>query len=536
MILEEKFKNELKNLTAEVFKQGVLADLNFDINYPPQEQFGHYSTNLAMKAAGILKTSPSVIANKVIDAAKRKSFFKRNFSKIELAEPGFINFYLAPEALFNVLKDIRRLKENYAVLKIGKKQKIQVEFISANPTGEPTIGNARGAFLGDVLANVLATAGFKVQREYYINNARSSKQIRELGKTFLGQGKIYLTPALKILIKELKKELKAKKIKDRAEAGLLLSQKVAGETKNFITKSLKIKFDRWFEEESLYQKNEIEEALKLLRQTKYAYEKEGAVWLKTSAFGDEEDRVLVRSDGEPTYFLSDIAYHLNKYRRGFEKVIDIWGADHQSHVKRMKAALQILGINPAKLDVIITQMMNLKRSGQIMKLSKRKGVIFTLKELVDLIGLDASRYFFISVAADSQMTFDLDIVKKQSEENPFYYFQYAYVRAGSILAKAGRKVKLGNLKVLEQDEEMQLIYSLSKVPYFIQKISADYQIQRLNQSAFEISKNFHNFYEKYRVIGEDKELTQARLNLVLATRIVLKKLFDLMGISAPKKM
>jgi len=535
-VLEIKIKDELRKSFDKIFKQKRPANFDFEIQYPPQERFGHYSTNLAMKAAPFLKMPPQIIAEKIIAAIARTSFFKNNFSKIEIVAPGFVNFRLSNSALIKTLSTILRAKEKYGSLKVGKNKKIQVEFISANPTGEPTIGNARGAFLGDVLANVLGAAGFKVEREYYINNATSSKQIRELGKTLLGQGQVYLTPHLQKLIDELKKELKNKKIKNEGEAGYLLSKKILEKTKEFITKNLKIKFDQWFEEKWLYHEKEIEKALNLLQKTNYTYKKEGAIWLKTSELGDEEDRVLIRNDGEPTYFLNDIAYHLNKFNRGFEKVIDIWGADHQSHVTRMRVALQILGINPKKLDIIITQMMNLKRGGKILKLSKRKGVVVTLKELVDLIGLDASRYFFISVSADSQMTFDLELVKKQSEDNPFYYMQYAYVRAGRIIEKSDQKIKKSDLKTLKEKEELSLIYSLNKIPYIIKKISDDYQVQQLNQTGLEISQKFHNFYEKCRVINEDKKITQARLNLMVAVRIALKRLFDLMGISVPKRM
>jgi arginyl-tRNA synthetase len=535
-ILEVEIKKELERILKKITKQRNNLNPDFDIQYPPQEKFGHFSTNLAMKMAPVLKLMPQAIANEIIKEISKDSFFKKNFSKIEIAPPAFINFHLSKETQIKTLKDIIKQKEKFTKLNFGRNKKVQIEFISANPTGEPTLGNARGAFLGDVLANVLDAAGFKVEREYYINNAASSKQIRELGKTLLGQGQVYLTPQLQKLIDELKKELKNKKIRNEGEAGYLLSKKILEKTKEFITKDLKIKFDQWFEEEWLYHKKEIEKALNLLQKTNYTYKKGGAIWLKTSELGDEEDRVLIRNDGEPTYFLSDIAYHLNKFNRGFEKVIDIWGADHQSHVTRMRAALQILGINPKKLDIIITQMMNLKRGGKILKLSKRKGVVVTLEELVNLIGLDASRYFFISVSADSQMTFDLELVKKQSEDNPFYYMQYAYVRAGRIIEKSDQKIKKSDLKTLKEKEELSLIYSLNKIPYIIKKISDDYQVQQLNQTGLEISQKFHNFYEKCRVINEDKKITQARLNLMVAVRIALKRLFDLMGISVPKRM
>jgi arginyl-tRNA synthetase len=528
VILETELKEKLSEIFKDIFNKNAT---DFDIEYPPQEKFGHYSSNIAMKNALLLNKPPQEIVEKIITEINKKPFFKEKFSKIEIAGPGFINFYLSQKAQTETLKKIIKIKEKFGNLNIGKNKKIQLEFISANPTGEPTIGNARGAFLGDVLANVLKEAGFNIWREYYVNNAKNSKQIKELGKTALRQGETYSTPHLQELINKL-----SYNGTNEGEAGYLLSQKVTKETKNYLEKELNIKFDKWFEEEELYKHKEIQKTFKLLEKTGNTYKKEGATWLKTSDFGDDEDRVLVRSDGEPSYFLSDITYHLNKFNRGFEKVINIWGADHQSHIVRMKAALKILGLNPDKLDVIIVQMMNLRQNGEILKLSKRKGVVITLKELVDLIGLDASRYFFISTSADHQMTFDMEIIKKQSEENPFFYMQYAYVRTGSILKKYDKKVGKTDLSILKASEEINLICGLNKLPYIISRISNDYQVQQLNQLGLEISQKFHNFYEKHKVIGDDKELTQARLNLVMATRIVLKKIFNLMGISAPEKM
>ncbi len=484
-----------------------------------------------MKNAPFLNKSPKEIAEKIITEINKKLFFKEKFSKIEIAGSGFINFYLSQKAQIEILKEIIKTKEKFGNLNIGKNKKIQLEFISANPTGEPTIGNARGAFLGDVLANILTEAGFNVWREYYVNNAKNSKQIKELGKTALGQGETYSTAHIRELIQE-----SSYSDFEMGEAGYYLSKKIIEETKDYLENKLNIKFNKWFEEEELYQKGEIKKTLSRLEKTGYTYQKENATWLKTSEFGDDEDRVLVRSDGEPAYFLSDITYHINKFNRGFEKVINIWGADHQSHVIRMKAALKILGLNPDNLDVIIVQMMNLRQNGEVLKLSKRKGVVITLKELVDLIGLDASRYFFISASANHQITFDLELIKKQSEENPFYYMQYAYVRAGSILQKYGETIKKSDFKNIKEDEELSLTRSLAKLPQIIDLISKNYQVQQLNQLGLEISQKFHNFYEKNRVISDNKELTQDRLNLVIATRIILKKIFNLMGISAPEKM
>ncbi|MBU6414719.1 arginine--tRNA ligase, partial [Patescibacteria group bacterium] len=468
--------------------------------------------------------------------------------KIRIASPGFINFSLTESALQKEFFEIVKQKEKYGS-GAKKKGKIQVEFISANPTGALTIGNGRGAFLGDALANVLTTVGFLVTREYYVNNAKASTQIKELGKTGLGKGTTYLTPELKRVIMQAKKKINAFKKKNsknlEGEVGHLLAQEIQKENKKFTEKVLNIKFDRWFEEEELYKKGLVEKTRKQLSKNDLLYEKDGALWFRASKFGDSEDRVLVRSDNDPTYILPDLAYHWDKFAiRKFSSVIDIWGADHHGYVLRLKAGLKALGIAEEKLQVIITQLVRLVKDGVEVKMSKRAGTAILFFDLIREVGLDAARFFFLAHSPDAHMDFDMALAKERSLKNPVYYVQYAFVRCRSIIQKVKSqksKVKIANqnskvIKILNTTEEIALIKKLIQFPEVIEDTARDYQVHRLTRYAIELAGSFHNFYEKHRIITQDPAITEARLELVKATRIVLHSLLGLLGISAPKKM
>ena len=392
-------------------KKIIKEDAGIGIFPVEQEQFGHYSTNAAMKLAKIRGESPMQIAEE-IKTALSSMIAKNFFEKIEVAAPGFINFWLSEKVLQNELKEILKKKNNYGKPTIHNSRfKIQVEFVSANPTGQLTIGNGRGGFFGDVLANVLKFAGHKVVKEYYVNDAKASTQIKELGKTAFGEGKTYLTKNLESQIAKIGaklKNLKTKKLKNDlyGEAGYLLAQEVQKDNKKFIEKDLKIKFDKWFSEESLYKSGAVEKLIRRLAEKNLTYEKDGALWFKSKNFGDSEDRVLVRKPvlngqaGEPTYFLPDLAYHLDKFRvRKFAQVIDIWGADHHGYEPRLRAGLKALGIfenGDGKFQVIIAQLARLIRGGEEVKMSKRKGEYVTLDDLIKEIGLDAARFFLFN--------------------------------------------------------------------------------------------------------------------------------------------
>lgn len=525
-ILREKIKKSLTGLLDKDF----LPKFNFPdikIDYPENELNGDYSTNVAMQIAKNVKKSPMEVADLIVSGIEHKN--SEVFERIWAVSPGFINFFLSQDFLQKQMEDIS--KKDFGELDLGKGKRINIEFISANPTGALHIGNGRGAFFGDILANVLEVAGHKVDREYFVNDAKKSNQIQELGKTALGKGETYLNDILKLKIKKIKSKLK--NISSDGEAGNILCQEIQKENKNFIEKKLKIKFNKWFsEEQELFKTKEVEKIFQWLKSRGLTYEKEGAVWLKTSEFGDEKDWVIIRSDGEPSYFLSDIVYHKNKFDRGYDKVIDIWGADHQGHVKKMRAASKILE-NKINFEILISQLVRLK-SG---KMSKRTGEIIALEELVNEVGLDVARFFYSTKSLGTQMEFDLDLAKEQSEKNPVYYVQYAYARICSILKKVKEaKYTNQNYKFLSHESELNLIKQLIKFPEIIEETARDYQIQRISQYSMELANSFHRFYCDCKVLAENKVLQESRINLVLATKSVLKKTLNLLGIFAPEKM
>ncbi len=536
-MLKKEIQKILKTALEDLKKERVLVFdklENVQVEYPREKEHGDYATNIALILAKKTEKDPIKIANLIVNQINKK-ITKNLFEKIEIKQPGFINFFISQEYLQKLLKEIIKKDQNFGRLKIGRGVKTNVEFISANPTGELHVGNGRGAFFGDVLANVLEFAGFKVEREYYINNARCNTQIQILGKTALGKGKAYLTDYLKQKIKKLQKKLK--KIDDEKEAGYLLANEIQKDIKKFVEKELKIKFDNWIEEESFFQKSEIRKTFKWLEKKGLVYQKDGAFWIRTSKFGDEKDWVIVRENGEPTYLMSDIVYHKDKVKRGFKKIINIWGADHQAHVSKMKAVMKILGFR-GEFEVLISQIVTLK-SGK--KLSKRKGEIITLRELIDEIGLDVARFFYLQKALDAHMEFDLDLAKEQSEKNPVYYIQYAHARICSILQKCKvknekLKISVQNLKLLKNPKEIELMKQLIIFPEIIEEIAESYQVHRLTHYATRVAGAFHQFYQECRVLTQEEEVTKARLALVMATLIVLRNLLKLMGISLPTKM
>jgi arginyl-tRNA synthetase len=490
------------------------------VEYPEDPLHGDYSTNIALQ----LKKDPVQIVKKIKPDL---------FEKIETAKPGFINFFLSKEYLQKQADEILKQGEKFGQLKIGENKKTQVEFISANPTGPLHIGNGRGAFFGDTLANVLEKAGYKVTREYYINDAKANTQIKTLGETALGKGTTYLAPYLESKIQNLKSKIS--KCKDEGEAGYLLAQEVQKDIKNFIENKLRIKFNNWVSEEDLYRKNKVDKIFNWLKNKNLVYQKAEAWWIKTSEFGDSQDWVVIRSQaegGEPTYLLSDIAYHKDKFDRGFKKIIDIWGADHQGHVGKIKAVAKILNYK-GDLDILISQVVRLKKG----KISKRKGEVVTLEWLIDEVGLDAARFFYLMKSLDTQMEFDVELAKERSEKSPVYYVQYAHTRICGILRKTkNQKPKTKNLDLLNHPSELALIKQLIRFPEIIEDTARDYQVQRIPQYAIDLATSFHQFYRDCKVLTQVRPVLEARLSLILATKTVLKNTLNLMGISAPEKM
>ena len=508
-------REKIKNLTARIVKNLYKKEVEVEVRRPLAKDYGDYATNVAM----VIKKNPKEIAKQIKSTILERAEVRN----------GFINFFLSEEYLQKQVREILKKDKEFGKLNIGKNKKTNIEFISANPTGELHIGNGRGAFFGDVLANILERAGYKVFREYYINDAKNSTQIQELGRTALGEGKSYLTPYLKHVIQRLTPY--SKKIKSESEAGYILGQNILGDIRSFIEKKLKIKFDLWVSEQNLYRQGRVKKVYDFLKNKNLVYKKDDALWLDLSEF-KQKDEVLIRRNGQSTYFLTDIAYHDYKIQRGFKKIINIWGADHQGHVVKIKAAAKMLGYR-GDLDILISQVVRLKRG----KISKRKGEIITLEDLIDEVGLDVVRFLYLTKSLDTQMEFDLGLAKKQSEKNPVYYVQYAHARICSILRKVPNlRFQNSNLKLLVHPSELNLIKQLIRLPEIIEETTKDYQAQRLPQYSIELATAFHQFYRDCKVLVKDKTLSGTRLVLVSATKIVLKNTLALMGISAPEKM
>ena len=532
-----------------------------DVQYPPANMNCDYSCNIAMRLGKAIETNPVALAKTLVVALQKQKPLRAFCSRIE-AINGFINFSVSDAALLERAKEFASPKGKvFARVPRPKAKKYLVEFISANPTGPMHMGNARGSFLGETLSRILRAVGHSVKTEFYINDARNSKQIQELGKTALGKSQSYLTPWLARLIHELDQRgafTEAEGLMRTtagthaqpgasthafAEAGYTLAREVSAHNKAFIESRLGIHFDRWFSEQALYESEAIEKTLETLKKKGLVYEKDGAQWVATSKFGDEEDRVLVRSDGAETYFLADIAYHLDKFKRGFDVLVDIWGADHQGHVKRLHAILQAFGKGPAETHIIITQIVRLVENGEIAKMSKRAGMYVTLEELVGEVGLDVARFFFLMRSTNTHIDFDLELPKEKSDKNPVYYIQYAYVRVSSILKRAADEFgrAAGTKKTPKSaalsPQERNLLTRIIRFPEIVSDIAGSFQAHQLTTYLADLTRDFHSFYEVSPVMQEkDAALRGARIRICAATRRVMGEALDLLGVSKPEKM
>jgi len=529
----------IKEKIRELIEENIPEKVDFNIEIPAQKEYGDYSTNVALILAKKLKENPQEIADEIIKKIGKSEFFE----KIE-QKNGFINFYLKPSWLQKQVKEIINQGERYGSNNCGKNKKVQIEFISANPTGPLTIGNSRGGVIGDVLANVFQKSGWQVVREYYFNDAGG--QIDVLGHSVLKDDKAeYVGDYIEKLNHELRiknQELFVKK--KYREIGKIAANELIKEIKK-TSENMGIKFDVWFTESELRKKGKVKEIISWLKEKKLAYEKNGAVWFKATQFGDDKDRVLVKQDGEPTYFGVDCAYHQNKFiERKFNKVINIWGADHYGDIKRIKGFVKALGFEN-NFDIIIHQFVRVLENGREVRMSKRKGNYILVDDLLKEIGKDVFRFFMLQYSPRSHLIFDLKLAKEKSEKNPVFYVQYAHARIHSILAKFQKsnsksqkniKFQIPNAKYLTHPAEIELIKELIKYPDLIKDSLKDYQVQKFAEYSKALATAFHNFYEKCRVIGEDKKIEEARIALLIATKIVLKNCLDLMGISAPEKM
>ncbi len=520
------------------------------IEHPQNPEHGDYASSFPLKLARTVGLSPLTIANDMVALMVPA----HEVDKIAVAPPGFINFTLKSDWLTSQVESILSAGDSYGNSDLGQGSRVQIEFVSVNPTGPLHVGHGRGAILGSTLANVLSAAGYSVEKEYYINDAGSqidafyrslyARYQQSLGVAAEMPSDGYLGGYMVDLVKEIITEegdrflalLEPEAVSQLGQLGL---EKIISQIRNDL-ELLGVSFDVWFSERSLYDNEQYQRAMSLLRQGGYIGEKEGATWFISTALGEDKDNVVVRGDGSPTYFAADIAYHYNKFlERKFDKVINIWGADHQGHVSRMKAVIGALGINPERLQVIISQMVTLRRGEELVRLSKRSGDIITLREVAEEVGADACRFFFLSRSADSQMDFDLELAKKESADNPVYYVQYAHARIASILRLAQeRKIDYGdgNVSLLVTEPELTLIRKMLLLPEIIEIVAHTLEPHHLTYYAQDLATVFHSFYKQCRVVSDDERLTKARLKLVAAAKLVLANTLHLMGMTAPEKM
>ncbi len=529
---------------------------SFVIEEPKDKSNGDFAVNIAMMLAKAAHSAPRQIAENIVGGIEKE---KIGAEKIEIAGPGFINFYLDKSYLYNVISEIEEAKENYGNIDVANGKSVVVEFVSANPTGPMHMGNARGGALGDTLSNVLERAGWSVTKEFYINDAGA--QIQKFGKSLsarymqilLGEDKVefpedgYQGEDIKIhaqnYINEKREDLTGKTEEER-EAILVeyaLPINIANLKKTL--SDYKIDYDVWFSESTLHNGKSVEDTIKKLKDNGITYENDGALWIKSTEFGAEKDDVLVRANGIPTYFAADIAYHRNKLEeRKFDLAINIWGADHHGHIARMKGAMESVGINGDRLNVLIIQLVRLMRNGEVARMSKRTGKMITLSDLIEEIGVDAARFFFNMRAAGSHMDFDLDLAVSQTNENPVFYVQYAHARICSIiriLEEQGVNVKKAqelDFSLLKKPEEISLLEILSKLPEEIRYAAENFEPSNLTHYVISVASHFHSFYNACRVRDEEENLMNARLKLIDSTRIVIKNVLDILGVSAPEKM
>jgi len=552
--MKQKIKALLLDALNQAQKIGSLPRIApplFSIEVPKVADYGDFSTNLAFLLSKKTKQSPQEIAKELISHLPSCDWIK----KVEIAAPGFINFFLKSSAWQGVIKNIITRPESYGQGK-EREEKIIVEFVSANPTGPLHIGHGRGAAVGDTLANILDYAGYKIKREYYINDV--GRQIQILGRSvflryleLLGE-KIdfpkdhYQGEYIKKLAQEIL-ERKGNKYREVAEKEVIplfatfAKERIMEDIKKDLN-NFGVRFDYWFSEKDLIKNGDVTNLIKWLKETGLAYEKDGALWFASSRFKDEKDRVLVRANGATTYFASDLAYHKNKFERGFHILIDLWGADHHGYVPRLKAGIQALGYDMEKLKILLVQLVHLKRGGKPLAMSTRAGEFVTLKEVLEEVGKDAARFIFLTRSCDSHLDFDLEVAKSQNMENPVFYVQYAHARVCSLEKIAKERgiefppFNAVDLTPLQSEEEIGLMKLLARFPDLIEDIARTLEPHRLSYYLTELAGEFHRYYNKYRILDAPEDICAARFALAQAVKIVIAKGLSLLGVSAPKQM
>lgn len=546
-------KDTVKIIREAAAVLGISHGPDVEIEIPKVDSFGDLSTTIAMGLARPLKKSPRKIAEELVNAIKDRSIFK----SIDIAGPGFINFTFTNEYLFASLKRLLSEKSTFFREDIGLGKKVLVEYVSANPTGPLHIGHARGAAVGNALCNLLEVAGFVVEREYYINDA--GRQIKLLGMSVFakyqqllgaeaafpeeGYRGLYIDNEAAALYDHAKEKYRGMLFE---EAEQEITGWVYSRMMDLIKKDLSYfairDFSTWISEKGLYEKGEVSQAVESLREKGFIYRKDGAVWFSSTSFGDDKDRVVVKRDGEHTYFASDIAYHKDKLDRGFDIIIDIWGADHHGYIPRIESVMKAFGYDISNFRVILVQMVNLLKHGEPFQMSKRAGTFVTLSEVIDLVGADNAKFIFLTRKSDSHLDFDIDVVTSTSSENPVYYVQYANARINSILAHAAEK-KIDpssddqiDFSLLSEKDELALVKKLLTYPMVLEGSAKSFEPHRITFYLQELAGVFHSYYHKHKVITEDIETSRARLALCKAIKIVFADALNILGVTAPEKM
>ncbi|MEW5723262.1 MAG: arginine--tRNA ligase [Thermodesulfobacteriota bacterium] len=552
-ILKQKVLAALEKVAAADPGPGGISANGLTVEVPKQAEHGDWAANAALVAASALKRQPRDLARLIIANIEDSEGY---IEKMEVAGPGFINFTLSARWWRHVLGEIVRRGESYGRVNVGRGRRVQVEFVSANPTGPLHVGHGRGAALGDALARVLDAAGYSVEKEYYVNDA--GRQMETLGRAVwyrylelfgrkvdfhkdLYQGEYIKDLAAELMEKEGDRYLE---VTDE-EAVDAIYPWAAGRILEGIKEDLArfgVAYQVWFSEKSLLQDGQLQAALDDLKARGHLYEEGGALWFRATAFGDDKDRVLTKSTGDHTYFASDIAYHRNKYSRGFDWVINLWGADHHGYVERMKSAVQALGHRRDQLEVLLVQLVNLLRGGEPVAMSTRAGEFVTLREVVDEVGVDAARFSFLLRNSDSPLDFDLELAKTQSKDNPVYYVQYAHARICSVF-KTADEAGLGrpgpeeaNLNLLVEEDEVFIMKHLASFPHVVEGAATGLEPHRLTHYLTELAKRFHPYYNRCRFVSDDRELSKARLVLARAVRQVVANGLNLLGVTAPERM
>jgi arginyl-tRNA synthetase len=557
MYVLDKVKADLKSAIGQAVAAAGLAQAGEQpeivLEMPKEKAHGDFSTNIAMQLTRIARKNPRQIADSLLQHLDNA---QAGVAKVEVAGPGFINFFMDKSFLYSIIGEIVRSDESYGRVNMGNGRRVQVEFVSANPTGSLHLGHARGAAVGDALCNLLSYAGFDVSREYYINDA--GNQVFNLAKSIearymqqLGQEAVmpedgYYGEDIKEFAQQLANQEgdSLLRLPEEQRTEFFRSYGLSKELEK-IKRDLerfRVRFDHWFSESSLYGDGQIDAVLQELTEKGHIYRKEGAVWLQTMPFGDDKDRVLVKNDGSYTYLTPDIAYHRNKFVRGFDHLINIWGADHHGYIPRVKAAMATLGYDPSRLTVLIAQMVSLYQNGEKVKMSKRTGKAITMEDLMEEVGVDAVRYFFTMRSIDSHLDFDMDLALEKSNENPVFYVQYAHARICSIFRQAEEQqiarlpVEQVKLNVLQSEPEYDLLQKIGEFPEEIRIAAEQYAPHRIIRYVYELAALFHSYYKAERVITDDGEQTQARLALLEAIRSVIRNALRLVGVSAPDRM